>query len=84
MTPDEQAARSLRFSGHASCILTRTPASAIALHEWGGTGNLLYCGRDWDELRKAFLARPEWSYRPAPPKPKLVAGINIADLEIDL
>lgn len=84
MTPLEAFARSQRFSGHQAAIIVDCPDGHVALFSWGGSGSLLYLGTSSEELLAAFRARPAYEYKLAPAKPKLVAGINIADLEIDL
>ncbi len=87
MNEIEAYARNQRFSGRQAAILVDCPDDHLALFSWGGSGQLLYLGTSGEELLAAFRARPGYVYKLPPvelAKPKLVAGINIADLEIDI
>lgn len=80
----EAYARNQRFSGLRSAIITECPEGHLALHSWGGAGTLLYLGTDINALLAAFLSRPQFTYQPTPRPPKIISGINIDDLEIDI
>lgn len=84
----EAFARNQRFSGKTSAILVECPDGNLALFGWGGSGPLLYLGPSGDALLTAFTSRPAYEFKhaslPRPSKPAVVAGINLADIDIDL
>lgn len=84
MNQAEQIARARRFSGRHSVIVTDCGNGQFGVHQWGGCGDFLGIANSHEELAALILSRPAYNYVPQPRPPKIVAGINLDELEIDL
>lgn len=92
MTDDESEARNLKFEPRGSCTIRRLSSGNFALYPLGGVGTPFWIGPIAD-LGEAYANRPEptkhqrpsyESTRTVVKAAKVIAGIDLSDLEIDL